>query len=51
MTIGDPLAKAEFIREDELRAGRQTQLWVRFPEFGWRIASAHVFLVAISAGA
>jgi len=28
-----------------LRNGRQTQVWKRFPELGWRITSAHVSFV------
>ncbi|QUS36303.1 amidase [Falsirhodobacter algicola] len=42
-TIGDDLAIAnlEFRREGELRTGRQSQTWARFPE-GWRVISAHV---------
>ncbi len=36
----------EFEREGEPRTGRQTQVWVKFPEVGWRIVSAHVSLVA-----
>lgn len=40
------VATTEFVREGEPRLGRQTQIWVRFPDLGWRIASAHVSLVA-----
>ncbi|MBU6420237.1 MAG: DUF3225 domain-containing protein, partial [Proteobacteria bacterium] len=40
------VATTEFVREGEPRLGRQTQVWVRFPDLGWRIASAHVSLVA-----
>ena len=36
----------EFFRDGEARVGRQTQVWVKFPESGWRIVSAHVSLVA-----
>jgi hypothetical protein len=32
----------EFMREADPRLGRQTQIWVKFPDFGWRIVSAHV---------
>lgn len=32
----------EFVREGESRLGRQTQVWVRFAEAGWKIVSAHV---------
>ncbi|GAB4210996.1 MAG: oxalurate catabolism protein HpxZ [Synechococcales cyanobacterium] len=27
------------------RLGRQSQMWVKFPEFGWKIVSAHVSLL------
>jgi hypothetical protein len=40
------VAATEFIRENEPRTGRQSQVWVRFPDLGWRIVSAHVSLVA-----
>ena len=31
----------EFVRADVDRTGRQSQVWVRFPE-GWRVVAAHV---------
>lgn len=34
-------ANTTFTRENELRIGRQSQTWVRFPQ-GWRIVAAHV---------
>ncbi len=40
------VATTEFVREGEARLGRQTQIWVKFPELGWRIVSAHVSLAA-----
>ena len=40
------VATTEFIRESEARIGRQSQTWVKFPEHGWRIVSAHVSLAA-----
>jgi hypothetical protein len=40
------VATTEFVRAGESRVGRQTQVWVKFPEIGWRIVSAHVSLVA-----
>jgi hypothetical protein len=40
------VATTEFIREGESRTGRQSQVWVKFPDLGWRIVSAHVSLVA-----
>jgi ketosteroid isomerase-like protein len=36
------VATTEFLRDGQSRLGRQTQIWVKFPELGWRIASAHV---------
>jgi len=36
----------EFQRTAEPRLGRQTQIWVKFPDLGWRITSAHVSLAA-----
>jgi hypothetical protein len=40
------VATTEFLRAGETRLGRQTQVWVKFPYLGWRIASAHVSLAA-----
>ncbi len=40
------VATTEFVREGEPRTGRQSQVWVKFPDLGWRIVSAHVSLVA-----
>jgi hypothetical protein len=40
------VATTEFLRDGETRMGRQTQVWVKFPELGWRIVSAHVSLAA-----
>jgi len=40
------VATTEFLRAGEPRIGRQTQVWVKFPDTGWRIVSAHVSLVA-----
>jgi hypothetical protein len=40
------VATTEFKREGEARIGRQSQVWVKFSEHGWRIVSAHVSLVA-----
>jgi hypothetical protein len=39
------VATTEFFREGEARLGRQTQVWVRFPDLGWRIVSAHISLI------
>lgn len=43
---GYAVANTEFLREGEARIGRQSQVWVRFQELGWRIVSAHVSLMA-----
>jgi hypothetical protein len=32
----------EYIREGDDRLGRQSQVWVKFPDQGWKIVSAHV---------
>jgi hypothetical protein len=40
------VATTEFLRQNETRRGRQTQVWVKFPSLGWRIVSAHVSLAA-----
>jgi ketosteroid isomerase-like protein len=32
----------EYIRDGDERLGRQTQVWVKFPDLGWKIVSAHV---------
>lgn len=46
VTLGDDLAIAlvEFTMmiAGSSRHGRQTQVWVRLPDLGWRIVSAHV---------
>lgn len=36
-------AWTEFTREGQPRTGRQSQVWVRFPQ-GWRVVAAHVSL-------
>lgn len=40
------VATTEFNRADDKRVGRQTQVWVRFTDDGWRIVSARVSFVA-----
>lgn len=35
------VAHREFVREGNLRPGRQTQTWIR-TDAGWKVASAHV---------
>ncbi len=36
------VATTEFLRDGNPRIGRQTQVWVKFFDLGWRIVSAHV---------
>lgn len=36
------VATTEFTRAGNPRIGRQSQTWVKFPDIGWRIVSAHV---------
>jgi hypothetical protein len=36
------VATTEYIRDGDARLGRQSQTWVKFPDLGWRIVSAHV---------
>jgi hypothetical protein len=40
------VATTEFLRNGERRTGRQSQVWVKFPQLGWRIVSAHISLAA-----
>ncbi len=44
-SYGDSMAtaNAEFSREDSPARGRQSQVWVKFPD-GWKVVSAHVSL-------
>lgn len=35
----------EFTRDGVSRIGRQTQTWIRFPDAGWKVVSAHVSLM------
>jgi hypothetical protein len=44
-TFGSDFAATniEFIRDDSVSVGRQSQSWARFPE-GWRVVCAHVSL-------
>ena len=46
-TYGNDYATAmtEFVREGQVRVGRQSQTWVRMPD-GWRVVAAHVSLIA-----
>ena len=40
-------AMTEFVREGDLRIGRQSQTWVRFAD-GWRVVAAHISLIGAS---
>jgi hypothetical protein len=43
LTFGDDFGISMLeVRPAEGRHGRQTQVWVRLPDIGWRIVSAHV---------
>jgi len=46
-TFGDAMATVmtEFRRTGSDRMGRQSQTWVRFPDVGWQVVSAHVSLL------
>ncbi|PTQ08613.1 DUF4440 domain-containing protein [Sphingomonas oleivorans] len=39
------VVNVEFQREGATAIGRQSQTWVRFPDVGWKIVSAHVSLM------
>ena len=41
-------AMTEFRRDSSAMIGRQSQVWVRFPE-GWRVVAAHVSLIPAGA--
>ena len=47
LTLGRDLATVniEYVARPSSRTGRQSQTWVRFPEVGWRVISAHVSLM------
>ena len=47
LTLGRDLATVnlEYLARPSGRTGRQSQTWVRFPEVGWRVVSAHVSLM------
>ena len=49
LTIGRDLATINLEYEPRGRdgIGRQSQTWVRFPEIGWKIVSAHVSLMPV----
>jgi hypothetical protein len=44
LTLGRDLAtiNLEFKVRGQNRIGRQSQTWVRFPDLGWKVVSAHV---------
>jgi hypothetical protein len=47
LTLGRDIATVnlEFKVRGQDRIGRQSQTWVRFPDLGWRVISAHVSAV------
>ena len=47
LTLGNSLATVnlEFDVRGSKDIGRQSQTWVRFPEFGWKVVSAHVSIM------
>lgn len=51
-TFGHDVATANtiFQRAGSDKVGRQSQTWVRVPDIGWRVVSAHVSLTAPPAG-
>ena len=44
LTLGRDFATVNLVYKirGESRTGRQSQTWVRFPETGWKVVSAHV---------
>jgi Protein of unknown function (DUF3225) len=47
LTLGRDIATVnlEFKVRDRAEVGRQSQTWVRFPDLGWKVVSAHVSVV------
>jgi hypothetical protein len=47
LTLGRDLATVnlEFKVRGQAQVGRQSQTWVRFPDVGWKVISAHVSVV------
>jgi hypothetical protein len=47
LTLGRDIATVnlEFKVRGQAQVGRQSQTWVRFPEVGWKVISAHVSVV------
>jgi len=44
LTLGDDFATVNLVfkMRGQDRIGRQSQTWVRFPDVGWKVVSAHV---------
>jgi len=51
LTLGRNVAtiNLEFKVRGEDRIGRQSQTWVRFPDLGWKVVSAHVSTIEAQA--
>jgi len=51
LTLGRDIATVnlEFKVRGQAQVGRQSQTWVRFPDVGWKVISAHVSVVPESA--
>lgn len=49
LTVGSDLAtiNLEYHPKGREGIGRQSQTWVRFPDLGWKIVSAHVSLMPV----
>lgn len=47
LTLGDKFATVnlEFKMRGSGDIGRQSQTWVKFPDFGWKVVAAHVSLM------
>jgi len=47
LTLGRDIATVnlEFKVRGQAQVGRQSQTWVRFPDVGWKVVSAHVSVV------
>jgi hypothetical protein len=47
LTLGRDIATVnlEFKVRGQAQVGRQSQTWVRFPDVGWKVISAHVSVV------
>ena len=47
LTLGHDIATVhlEFKVRGQDQTGRQTQTWVRFPDLGWKVVSAHVSII------